>query len=127
MLIRDAVEPNRLAVDVLRSLIAGLIVALVGLGWLALVLVADLRSALGASPASWWLEQTFVTLHGLACIGLLFRRREAWWPAFVLTGLYLVQLIGAWIVALLSAHISLNVTLFLCALLLWRLFAAAFI
>lgn len=120
----EPLEPHRLPLDTLRSLIAGILVTLAVLGWLAFAINAEMRSALRTQTALWWVEQAFVAVHAVACVGLMLRVRAAWWPAVVLTALYLAQLAGLWVLAVVAGRFSLNVSLFLSALLMWRLFAS---
>jgi len=118
----EAGSEARLPRDPTRTLLAALAAALTLGGWVFAIGRADVRAALGAQPAVWWVQQLILLGQPVACVGLVLGAPRARRPASVLTGIALIIGTVAWVRGIhLTGRYPIPLTALVNALLLWRL------
>lgn|SRR5689334_1297745 len=116
---------DRLAPDLLRTLIAVLIALLTIAGWLNVFAKPPLRAALlFQSRAWWWIEQIISVALALLCIGIIMRKRAFLTPAFWLTIYSIAFDAVRWFFEFREGQLRIPVALILYLLFAWRLWVA---
>ena len=113
---------DRLAPDILRTIIAVLIALLTIAGWLNVFAKPPLRAALVfQTRAWWWIEQIISVALALLCIGIIMRKRSVLNAAFWLTIYSLAFDIVRWFFEFRDGQLRIPIALILYLLFAWRL------
>jgi len=116
---------DRLAPDILRTIIAVLIALLTIAGWLNVFAKPPLRAALVfQTRAWWWIEQIISVALALLCIGIIMRKRSVLNAAFWLTIYSLAFDIVRWFFEFRDGQLRIPIALILYLLFAWRLWVA---
>ena len=116
---------DRLAPDILRTIIAALIALLTIAGWLNVFAKPPLRAALVfQTRAWWWIEQIISVALALLCIGIIMRKRSVLNAAFWLTIYSLAFDIVRWFFEFRDGQLRIPIALILYLLFAWRLWVA---